>query len=945
MSSPGLRPGAIGLPRSPSPHPRHPKSETRFSPPRRQQIPDPRDTSPSNELRRPEPDLQSSRSLQNLMSRPNGDYHLYGLPSGLSSSSLGGASMNKVLLPPPRIGNGFCDRAGTPSSSRPGSSFGSPSNSRPSTPPLDAGASITDSPPPADVQPKKRKGGLMGRLKKSVDLKSIEAQPAAWIIGPGGKSLYDLSPLANSRVPELWDETGDTLVHVFPKESGHGPSFKIHSSAISSSKILTASSHNRINFFQSAQSLHPNSHNLHSHMRQVSLDGSLPRSPSPSSFHSHHRSFSNGASSPTSSTGYSDFLPRTDSLSASYKTEHSLYIPLGVDRIDPSIGLRDDQIENLVAARNLFAFLTGQPLVGTQGQPTLFGLFWNIAKLLEHYEFSNMDGSNFGEIPTTSFIDYLEQYGMADIRGSREKTLEALILGERMKSWDLYNEGFVHAAGKWDEIKAMNSQIFHLISSTTSTRLERASADLASRLRVVHTRLTDFEYPSLFAGVANQSADYKDIDFKAWKASFFSTRKFVLGMYKQRYGSWPPKASSKKNDFEESGLNRRVLREMYQDFCDIYDILASRDEMTTRTADFLHPEGAAHEQAVMPAHAALRKMLGEFDRSDVPVQPPIPFDVPMIPDLSTIRRGYGDLAEKQKSKERNRKLKDNEVNELLLNAVHGASVKATPFIEAFFAYERAQAHGKSIDDITDIRIGQWIFMYAVIQSLPLVVVDAPGLRFIDGVEYFLCEVPKGSTPWIKDDRGRNKAWYGVAGGSGVVNLPAHVVDHGVEGIFRRSHCWKAAEEWTALSATPYTATFPEEPFFPSNERVISYQAYSPHASIGTLSAPPTATRFDEHVTTTPPPALAPDIFFDGDRRLRADESKPLPPPPRVDYNDIPQRPRSNSPHHAARSGLEQIPLLPGVVPAGGSPRRVLAPDPSRSFDAILSEVPGKGRKR
>ena len=169
----------------------------------------------------------------------------------------------------------------------------------------------------------------------------------------------------------------------------------------------------------------------------------------------------------------------------------------------------------------------------------------------------------------------------------------------------------------------------------------------------------------------------------------------------------------------------------------------------------------------------------------------------MLPTLSTTRREFESLSHDKQTKERSKKLKDNEINQALIQAVNKMDVRATSFVEAFLQHERSSAHGKSMAEIDDLRIGQWIFIYAVLQSLPLVAVDAPGLQYTQGVEYFLCEVPKGGAPWTKGDD--KKAWYGVAGGAGLVSLPADVVEHGVDGIFRRSHAWVKAEQWGTRS--------------------------------------------------------------------------------------------------------------------------------------------------
>ena len=575
----------------------------------------------------------------------------------------------------------------------------------------------------------------------------------------------------------------------------------------------------------------------------------------------------------------------TDDEGEDNKKEYRIYMPLGIRPIDPSVGASSEEIENLVAVRNLFAFLIGESLVGTPGQPTIFAVLSNLSKLLSHYEFSNLDGSTLGEVPSASFNFYIDHYGLADVRASREKTLEAIVIAERMKNWKLYNEGFVHGVGKWDDIMNLNSPIFQLVGELTRKRMEKASNDLGIRRRSVEARLKDFDFPSLFAGIANSSVDNKEIDFKSWKASFLAMRRHTLGHYKMRYGSWPPKAKSKKNQFEESGLNRLLLQEVYQDFATLYDILVNRKEMTTRTADFLLHDGSSIVDPSMPTSHILRKLLSEFDRSSPPVQPPIPFDTPMLPDLRTTRREFSSLPEKKQAKERKKKLNDNEINQALLQAMNRDSVKATPFVESFLAFERESARGKSIDEIVNLRIGQWIFLYVILQSLPLVVIDAPGLKYTEGVEYFLCEVPKGSVPWNKEDSGTKKAWYGVPGGTALVGLPADVVEHGVDGIYRRSHCWQAAERWT-------------------NSAGLIDQVTNGSLQDMDLSVPP---RIDPDASLGSPTSS----------RERTSSSR----------NSI----------SSATAGLEALPLPSGVVPNGAGLKASATFDPNKSFENILGE--------
>jgi hypothetical protein len=481
-----------------------------------------------------------------------------------------------------------------------------------------------------------------------------------------------------------------------------------------------------------------------------------------------------------------------------------IYLPLEFDGdlTSPEPRLRGDDLELLVLYRNFFAFMLGGALVATPRQAALYPIFMGIATILGRFEFSNVDSSTFGELVSASFSRYCDELRLADVRSSREKTIEAVVLGERMKSWSLYNEGFVHAAGKLLDMKQIKSPKYAQISPVTRNRLERASLDLEGRLKTVRLKLDDFEFPSMFSGIANSQTEPegKMVRFKAWKAAFVSFRKHIIAHYRQRYGAWPPKASSKKNNFEESGLNRLALKEMYKDFCDLYDMLVDRYALTSRATDMQGSDrDTESDDPNESTQHAIRRVESEYDRSTPPVQPPIPFDAPLIPSLSaSFNRGHV-LVSKTGSKERSKRLKDNEVNEILLGSYNRESIKATPWLEAFLSFERRSGHGKTIDELVDLRCGQWLLLYAILQALPMCVVDARDLRFTEGVEYFLCMAPRGGRPWMREDSSQSRNWYNVASGGGMVSLPADVIDHSVEGIYRRSHCWTVAAQWAQMS--------------------------------------------------------------------------------------------------------------------------------------------------
>lgn len=618
-------------------------------------------------------------------------------------------------------------------------------------------------------------------------------KPRAWTAGHDKTLAYDVDGLVNAQpVTELWNERGgNCFVYLFPRSSGLGPSFKIDSALLAASSILTKYA------FNETHGKHDAGAAQYHHMPQgwapeSNYLSTPPRTP-------------NRNVQPRTST--SSFGPSPRGSTSSDEQNVHLYMPLQLStaaaltstppRSDEQTALED--LQALVDCRNLFAFLCGQSLVATERRQSFFSIFMSTSRQLKHFEFSNFDGSTFGDAANTSFNCYIDELTLDDVRTNRQKLIDGMVLGEQMKSVRLYNEAFTHAVGLHPEIVALeNSRLSH-VSPTTRTRLTRAYMDLEKRTASVRLILTDFEFPFLFSGIMSSKTSEErksGVRFDAWKESFLGMRKFIIGSYKQRYGDWPPKASSKKNSLETSGLNRLVLRDVYHDLSSLYDLLVDRSNLTTRTIDGCN----LSTNTSSPKVSGLRAVLSEYDRSSPPVKPPMPFDLPRLPTLKSTRNDFGVGDDKKVAKDASKKIKDDEVIKILY-ASRNSDVAQNPFLNAFCEMERRAAHGCSLNEIEDLRIGQWIFMYVVLQALPMLACDAPGLRWIDGVEYFLCESPRGGIPWadVTLANSARRTWFSVGGGESgnVISLPSDVLEHGVEGIYHRSHCWQMAEKWSA----------------------------------------------------------------------------------------------------------------------------------------------------
>lgn len=652
----------------------------------------------------------------------------------------------------------------------------------------------------------------------SVEVSSPNAKMQAWIMTEESTSEYNSSFLRNAeKVPELWNESGEVLVYLYPRGSGCGPCFKVPEFTVSSSYLFNE----------------------------------LLASESSSSIGHRSRSFGGRDSLSVDDAGRLPLPSMVQSDESS--SELKLYLPVArpsasTHLVAPGQG-GDNELDRLIAIRNLFAFLTGQPLVGTRSRSTVFLAFLDIANLLEEYSFAGIDSAGFGNAVDMSFGFYCDFLGLSDCRHSREKTVEALILGERMRNVELYNEAFAHAAGKYSAIIDLRLPLFDKISPQTRQRLERAHIDLVHRQHNVNDHLEQFEFPSIFSGIANSTsiAEMRSIRFKSWRNSFTRMRSFMLSYYKSTFGSWPPKASSKKNPFMESGLNRLVLKMLYSDMCALYDLLVDRTDLTSRVMDHT-PELSSDPEKT--TRSAIRNIMSEYDRSRPPVLPPIPFDLPQLPTVQSIHETYANLSAKEQAKF-DKKLKEHELL-LILNKAYNYDTNSIklPFLDQFKEFESREAKGKMKQDIIDQRIGYWIFLYAVLQSLPMLVVDAPGLKHTEGTEYFLCQPPMGQPPWAEDGQVR-KMWYEVAGGGGVVELSADAVMYSVEATYHRSHCWLAAKQWEGLDgadqAPPEQVMSPLQPprgIFEGGDGILgsSPPMAGPSTPSPPLGTPPLAAR-------------------------------------------------------------------------------------------------------
>ena len=500
------------------------------------------------------------------------------------------------------------------------------------------------------------------------------------------------------------------------------------------------------------------------------------------------------------SLGYGDGVPDTvrhvngsDGSSGSLRSldgpaqDIHLFFPLKLSEGAATKPCESD-LQSLIGLRNLLAFLTAQPLVNTPEAPNRFKVFISISKLLMEYGFNSQDGSSYGESVTDRFNFYLNDSMLDGVRESLDDIVQGLVLGERMRSEKLYTEAFAHAVGRFDEVKNIHRRLSILISQSTWTKLGRADMVLKRTQKSVEERLKLFSFHSMFTGIAASTSmtEYKSVRFETWKTSYELLRKECLSHYKLVFGSWPPKAG-KNSPFTVDGIsNRLVLNHLYSDMCSLYDLIVDKSSLTPRALGAT--SGAAADSDV--AIRALRILLGEYDRSSPPVLPAIPYDIPLLPTIATVQPGYSRWKEEDQARESSLALREYEAT-LILQKSYNQGILRTQFSDMFTKLEMRESKNKSAQNLADQRVGYWIFLYAAIQTLPMIVMDAPGVRSSSGVEYPLCAPVFGNMPW--NEKENNRIMFAIDNSNTMVELPADVVKNGVEGTYRRSHCWNLPE--------------------------------------------------------------------------------------------------------------------------------------------------------
>ncbi|CAJ2499652.1 Uu.00g025050.m01.CDS01 [Anthostomella pinea] len=558
--------------------------------------------------------------------------------------------------------------------------------------------------------------------------------------------------------PELWDPNGDVLVYFGRKGQLQRP----HPSFRLSSHIIEATE----------------SRFLVTLLREGSTDddydtqADMPPSPvgaPPMVQHSQLGYNLGRAGQPTPPVSEDASLTDTDG-----QISYEIYLPT------PPNLTKLEAHRHAITTRNVFALLYHASLVGL----SLFQALSDLLARLDGYMPSEAD--NVGTI-----LNYLSARRIDDARNDAETAVSMLAWSETPEvRWEEgWREAFLHCAGMYSLLESCAD--FRHVTPITRALLERACLETQLRVQAAEERLAEFAYGDIWPVTG-------PIAHSASRAAADRLQQFFRSHYARIHGSWPPpETDARTTEGEEMWLTRTMARKMQRDFGALYDYLVNRDvvwdESETRSSRkwMMVSESGNKSFSADKPDLPLTDMLIEFDNRMR--FPHIPHPYPLVPESipPTNTPGSGSGRERLR---KDRSAKQGGDGRTLERRVHLAYTEATniyalgsdfaqsALVENFVKFEKADQIG-ALDPFC-ARRGRWVLIYGILQTLAIVSVDSPNVRYKDNVSYHLSPRLKGT---------KTPPWKGVS-------MPAQEACHEL------SHCWTAPHSWHSGSGSAESDT-------------------------------------------------------------------------------------------------------------------------------------------
>ncbi|KAM3434738.1 hypothetical protein MY4824_005247 [Beauveria thailandica] len=360
-----------------------------------------------------------------------------------------------------------------------------------------------------------------------------------------------------------------------------------------------------------------------------------------------------------------------------------------------------------LSIRNLLAWITGLPLVGTHLGGEIVTLFQNMVT------YRPLDADS-----TADLLVYLEAAGYLDMVAQPDHALAILHVAEYLRHRDLYTRAFVHCVGmgeqlyrstEYTKISLISRKLIRSARQKSKAKLISATEDLGSFL--------DEELSESQLGLP--------LGVRAHLERF---RSALLAFYTAKFGYFPPRE-----------FDAKVIKAMLHDFEALYDLLVDDGAETCGMFGGNSAGGLCTLQIIR-----------SFDKrnSFESRQHLLPL-LPNIPDVRKTRR-MSWLGRKEKGKPADRLI------------AHTALIKASNWRESSFRNDLVRMYrefeGKSLESptnkgdkadnvsITDARKVRWILIYAMCQVLRSISPHAPQVAG-EQAPYFLSASVTELPPW------------------------------------------------------------------------------------------------------------------------------------------------------------------------------------------------------
>ena len=369
-------------------------------------------------------------------------------------------------------------------------------------------------------------------------------------------------------------------------------------------------------------------------------------------------------------------------------------------------------VNQLVATRNLFAYLFGRPTVCLEAPlgRSFLGDFMDRMDLYVISANRDIKSRPSREHMLRKIEAWVREKELDDVRKAPHRIIDVLVVSERFQWPEVYTEAFTHGAGRYNFLKTLPD--IHMLSPLTRQLLERASFDINSRVRNTEAALSAFKFPGILELSRpkrhQRSVRSSDSTFEtppAWRRAYLSFRKWTMAYYTDvfRVKSWPP-----------ARFTRGMILQLHNDFQALYELLV--DDAPDRND---------------PYRRALERVLADFDAAVEPIP------LPRLPQLPA-----------ETSPQHNRRQSRDAISVTLLDSYNlGAGGGSNRFVEAFKEFERAYGTERTVTKSVEAREGRWCLVFAVQATLRSVFDGTEGLKYRWGVEYWLCADLKGVPAW------------------------------------------------------------------------------------------------------------------------------------------------------------------------------------------------------